>query len=433
MTNAAEFFGMARKQLRSKGVMAAQTSVYDVDVIRRDFPLIAELARSNPPLSYLDNAASTQKPQAVLDAITNFYTRDYANIHRGVHILSQRATEGYEGAREKIRAFLNAKEAAECIFVRNATEGVNLVASCFVRKRLNKPGANIVITGMEHHADIVPWQLVMEGTGAELRVAPLDELGRLDEEAFLRLIDENTAIVGLSYVSNVLGTINPVERLIKEAHAKGAVVLLDAAQAAPHVAIDVQKLDCDFLVISGHKLYGPTGIGILYGKRAFLEAMPPYQGGGDMILTVSYAKTIYKGIPERFEAGTPHIAGAIGLGAAADYLLGLGMEKIAAHEVGLLRYAEERVSDIPGLRIIGRAPDKAAVLSFVVEGVHPHDIGTFLDADGIAIRAGHHCAEPLMKTLGIPGTARASFGLYNTTEEVDRLVASLHKIVKFFA
>lgn len=429
----AGFSGMARKQLRSKGVMAAQITVYDVEAIRRDFPLIAELARGNPPLSYLDNAASTQKPQAVIDAITRFYTHDYANIHRGVHALSQRATECYEGAREKIRAFINAKEAAECIYVRNATEGVNLVAGCFVRKRLNKPGANIVITGMEHHADIVPWQLVMEGTGAELRVAPLDELGRLDEEAFLKLIDENTAIVGLSYVSNVLGTINPAERLIKEVHAKGALVLLDAAQAAPHVSIDVQKLDCDFLVLSGHKLYGPTGIGILYGKKALLEEMPPYQGGGDMILTVSYAKTIYKGIPERFEAGTPHIAGAIGLGAAVDYLQGVGMEKIAAHEVSLLRYAEAKVADIPGLRIIGRAPDKAAVLSFVVDGVHPHDIGTFLDADGVAIRAGHHCAEPLMKTLGIPGTARASFGLYNTMEEVDRLVASLHKIVKFFA
>jgi cysteine desulfurase / selenocysteine lyase len=412
--------------------MAENTLMYDIEAVRRDFPLIAELARSTPPLSYLDNAASTQKPQAVIDAITHFYTRDYANIHRGVHALSQRATESYENAREKVRKFINAREAAECIYVRNATEGVNLVASSFVRARLNKKGANIVITGMEHHANIVPWQLVMEGTDAELRVAPLDELGRVDEDAFLNLIDENTAIVGLSFVSNVLGTINPAAKLIAAAKAKGAVVLLDAAQAAPHVAIDVQALGCDFLVLSGHKLYGPTGIGILYGRREILDKMPPYQGGGDMILTVSYKKTIYKGLPERFEAGTPHIAGAIGLGAAIDYVQAVGLNKIAAHETGLLKYAEAKVADIPGLSIIGNAPDKAAVMSFVIGGIHPHDIGTFLDADGIAIRAGHHCAEPLMKTLGIPGTARASFGLYNTVEEVDRLIASLHKIVKFF-
>jgi cysteine desulfurase/selenocysteine lyase len=413
--------------------VAANITDYDVDAIRQDFPLIAELASGNPPLSYLDNAASTQKPQSVIDAVTHFYLKDYANIHRGVHYLSQRATEGYETAREKVRKFLNAREAAECIFVRNATEGVNLVASSYVRKRLNKPGANIVITGMEHHADIVPWQLVMEGTGAKLRVAPLDELGRVNEEAFCKLIDENTVVVGLSLVSNVLGTINPAERLIKAAHEKGAVVLLDAAQGAPHVKIDVQKLGCDFLVLSGHKLYGPTGIGVLYGRREILDPMPPYQGGGDMILTVSYEKTIFKGLPERFEAGTPHIAGAIGLGAAIDYVESVGLDRIAAHEDMLLKYATERVSTIPGLKIIGNAPDKAAVLSFIIDGIHPHDIGTFLDADGIAIRAGHHCAEPLMKSLGIPGTARASFALYNTKTEVDRLATSLDKIVKFFA
>ena len=413
--------------------MATNPSFYDVDAIRRDFPLISDLAHSSPPLTYLDSAASAQKPQAVIDAIVRFYSHDYSNIHRGVHALSMRATEQYENAREKVRGFLNAREAAECIYVRNATEGVNLVAASFAWSRLSKPGANIVITTMEHHADIVPWQLAMEGTNAELRVAPIDDAGVLDEEAFVKLIDENTVIVGLSYVSNVLGTTNPVAKLIAAAHAKGAPVLLDAAQAAPHVRLDGQALGCDFLVFSGHKIYGPTGIGILYGRREILEKMPPYQGGGDMIRTVSFAKTTYKGIPDRFEAGTPNIADAIGLGAAVDYLQALGLEKIAAHEHELLVYAPEQVSAIPGLRIVGTAPGKAAVVSFVIEGVHPHDVGTFLDADGIAIRAGHHCAEPLMKRLGLPGTARASFGLYNTREEVDKLAAGINKIVRFFA
>jgi len=413
-------------------IVATQTNSYDIEAIRRDFPLIMEEAGRTPPLSYLDNAASMQKPQVVIDALNNFYARDYANIHRGVHYLSQRATEIHDKARETVQDFIKAREAAECIFVRNATEGVNLVASCYAKPRLFKPGANIVITTMEHHANIVPWQLAMEGTGAELRVAPIDERGVLDEEAFAILVDENTVIVGLSYVSNVLGTVNPAQSLIAAVHAKGVPVMLDAAQAAPHVPIDVQALGCDFLVMSGHKLYGPTGIGVLYGRRELLEKMPPYQGGGDMIMRVSFAGTTYKGIPDRFEAGTPHIAGAVSLGAAIEYMQNVGLENIAAHEHSLLKYANALVGDIPGLRIIGNAPGKAAVLSFVIDGIHPHDIGSFLDSYGVAIRAGHHCAEPLMKHLGLPGTARASFGMYNTRQEVERLAEGLRKIVTFF-
>ncbi|HNX04644.1 MAG TPA: cysteine desulfurase [Opitutales bacterium] len=413
--------------------MAEIAGHFDVEKIRECFPLIAELSKGDKPLRYLDSAASTQKPQAVIDALTKFYSHDYANIHRGVHFLSQRATDAYEKARETARRFVNAKDAAECIFVRNATEGVNLVASSYAKSRLNKPGANIVLTTMEHHANIVPWQMAIEGSGAKLRVVPIDGKGVLDVEAFEKLVDENTLIVGLSYVSNVLGTVNPVKELVAKAHARGAKVLVDAAQAAPHRRIDVADLDCDFLVLSGHKIYGPTGIGLLYGRRALLEKMPPYQGGGDMILTVSFAKTTYKGIPDRFEAGTPHIAGAIGMAAAMNFMETVGLTNISAHEESLLKYAEELLLPIKGLKEIGTAPGKAAVFSFTVEGVHPHDIGTFLDADGIAIRAGHHCAEPLMKFLGIPGTARASFGMYNTREEVETLAASLDKIVKFFA
>ncbi len=412
--------------------VATQTHTFDIEAVRGDFPLIMREALRKPPLSYLDNAASTQKPQTVIDALSNFYSQDYANIHRGVHFLSQRATDLYDKARETVRRFLNARESAECIFLRGATEGVNLVANCYAKPLLCRPGANIVITTMEHHADIVPWQLAMEDTGAQLRVVPIDGRGVLDEEAFEKLVDENTVIVGLSYVSNVLGTVNPAERLIAAAHAKGVPVLLDAAQAAPHVALDVQQLGCDLLVISGHKIYGPTGIGILYGRREILEKMPPWQGGGDMILHVSFAGTTYKGIPDRFEAGTPHIAGAMGIAAAMNYIERIGIGAIAAHEHELLEYANAAVTDIAQLRVIGTAPGKAGVLSFVIDGVHPHDIGTFLDADGVAIRAGHHCAEPLMKHLGLPGTARASFGMYNTFEEIDRFAASIRKIVKFF-
>lgn len=414
--------------------MSQNLTDYDVEKIRADFPLIVrEAAERTPPLSYLDNAASTQKPRQVIEAISGFYAEDYANIHRGVHYLSQRATDLYDKARESVRSFLNARKAAECIFVRGATEAVNLVANSYARSRLSRPGANIVLTTMEHHANIVPWQMVMQGTGAELRVVPVDERGVLDEEAFNRLVDEDTVIVGLSYVSNVLGTVNPAASLISAAHAKGAVVLLDAAQAAPHEAIDVQALGCDFLVLSGHKVYGPTGIGVLYGKMELLEKMPPWQGGGDMIMHVAFSGTTYKGVPERFEAGTPHIAGAVGLAAALDYMQGVGLSRIAAHERMLLSYAMERAAEIPAFKAVGTAPGKAGVLSFVLSGVHPHDIGTFLDADGVAIRAGHHCAEPLMKFLGLPGTARASFGMYNTVEEVDRLMVSVKKVADFFA
>jgi len=407
-------------------------TAYDVAKVRGDFPLIENLAKGAKPLVYLDSAASTQKPRIVVEALSDFYLKDYANIHRGVHFLSQKATDAYEKARETARRFVNAREAAECVFVRNATEGVNLVASSYAKSRL-KPGANIVLTTMEHHANIVPWQMALEGTGAELRVAPIDSRGVLDVDAFEKLVDENTVIAAFSYVSNVLGTVNPVKELTAIAHNKGAKVLVDAAQAAPHRKIDVADIGCDFLVLSGHKIYGPTGIGLLYAKREILEKMPPYQGGGDMILTVSFEKTTYKGIPDRFEAGTPHIAGAVGMAAAMDYMERIGLANIEAHEAALLSRCREKLAPIPGLKEIGTAPGKAAVFSFTLEGVHPHDIGTFLDADNIAIRAGHHCAEPLMKFLKIPGTARASYGMYNTMEEVDKLAGSLEKIVKFFA
>ena len=403
---------------------------FDVEAIRRDFPLISELA--GRPLIYLDNAASTQKPRQVLDALQHYYTRENANIHRGVHALSQRATEAYDAARERVRAFLNAREAAECIFVRGATEGVNLVASSYLRPRL-RPGANIVLTQMEHHANIVPWQLVGDAAGLEIRVAGVDEKGALDEEGLIRLIDENTLLLSFVHISNALGTINPARRIIAAAHARGVRVLLDAAQSAPHLGLDVRDLGCDFLVFSGHKIYGPTGIGVLYGRRELLDEMPPYQGGGDMIRNVSFEHTTYKGIPDRFEAGTPHIAGVIGLGAALDYVCQIGQAEAAHYEMALLDYATQQLRDIDGLRLVGTAPDKASVLSFVIEGVHPHDIGTFLDAEGIAIRAGHHCAQPLMRRLGLPGTARASFSFYNTFEEADRLASGLRKIVKFFA
>lgn len=405
---------------------------FDVELVRQDFPLIWNLSNSDKRLAYLDNAASTQKPRVVLETLNNFYSSENANIHRGVHALSQRATEAYDSARERIARFINAPETAEVIFTRGTTESINLVASSFARPRL-KQNTNIVLTMMEHHANIVPWQLAAESVGAEIRVTPVDSNGVLDEEAFAKLVDENTLIVGLVHVSNALGTINPVKRLIKVAHDRGAKVLLDSAQAVAHLPLDVQNLDCDFLVFSGHKIYGPTGIGVLWGRGELLRSMPPYQGGGDMIRTVRFEKTTFKDIPDRFEAGTPNIADAIGLAAAIDYLDQLGLPAVAAWESELLAYATDAVRDIPGIKLIGTAPNKASVLSFMLDGVHPHDIGTFLDADNIAIRAGHHCAQPLMNHFGIPGTARASFSLYNTKSEADRLAAGLRKIVKFFA
>ncbi len=398
--------------------------------VRPDFPFLQQRVNGKP-LVYLDNAATSQKPQAVIDAIAGFYTSGCANIHRGVHTLSQRATEGYEQARLKAMHFLNAADSREIVFVRGATEGINLVAQSFVRPRLGA-GDEVLITAMEHHSNIVPWQMVCGDKGAHLRVAPMDDRGELILEEYERLLGPRTRFVAISHVSNALGTVNPVREMVAMAHRRGIPILLDGAQAAPHVAVDVGGLDCDFYVFSGHKVYGPTGVGVLYGKAALLEAMPPYQGGGDMIASVTFEKTEYNVIPYKFEAGTPHIAGVIGLGAAIDYMEGIGLEEMAAHESELLHYATAAVSAIPGVRIIGTARRKAGVLSFVLDGVHPHDIGTILDQEGIAIRAGHHCAQPVMQRFGLAATARASFAIYNTAEDVDALVRGVHKVREIF-
>lgn len=405
--------------------------LFDVEKIRRDFPILSTCPHGKP-LIYLDNAASSQKPQQVIDAIVRFYSGRYANIHRGVHALSQDASEDYDNARERIARFINAREASEVVFTRGCTEGINLVASCFGSDHVGK-GDNIVVTALEHHANIVPWQILTEKQGAELRVAPIDDNGVLLEDQFAELLDERTRIVALGMMSNALGTINPLERLIPLAKQAGATVLIDAAQAAPHMAPDVQALGCDFLAFSGHKVYGPTGIGVLWGRKELLNAMPPYQFGGDMISRVSWEKTTFKDAPERFEAGTPHIEGAIGLAAAIDYLEGIGFDAIHAYEHELLEYGTGLLSEIPGLRIVGTAPRKGSILSFVMEGIHPHDIGTFLDEAGIAVRTGLHCTEPLMKRLDLPGTTRASLAFYNTREELDKLAAMLRKIQMFFA
>ncbi len=397
---------------------------------REDFPLLKQQVYGKP-LVYLDNAATSQKPGSVIEAERRYYEEYNANVHRGVHALSQRATDAYEGARAKAARFLNARSPREIVFVRGCTEGVNLVAQSYGRTVL-KPGDEVLITAMEHHSNIVPWQIVCLQTGAVLKVAPINEAGELEFDAFERLLSERTRIVAAVHVSNALGTINPVRRIVERAHAAGAKVLLDGAQAAPHVPVDVQALDCDFYAFSGHKIYGPTGIGVLYGKEALLAAMPPYQGGGDMIKVVTFEKTIYNDLPYKFEAGTPHIAGAIGLGAALDYVSSIGLEAIAAHEHALLEYATEAVAGIKGLRLVGTAREKAGILSFVMDGVHPHDIGTILDHQGVAIRAGHHCAMPVMDRYRVPATARASFALYNTREDVDALVAGLRKVQEVF-
>jgi len=403
---------------------------YPIATIRADFPILAEKIR-NKPLVYLDNAASCQKPDAVIDAISDFYRHDYANIHRGVHTLSVRATDKFEAAREKVRVFINAASSKEIIFVRGATEAINLVAQTFGKANI-KAGEEIVITAMEHHANIVPWQMLCQQTGAVLKIAPMNTQGELIYEAFETLLNDNTRLVAVTHMSNALGTINPVQKIIAAAHAKNIPVLLDGAQALPHAAVDVQALDCDFYVFSGHKLYGPSGIGVLYGKQALLEAMPPYQGGGDMIRTVTFAQSTYAGLPHKFEAGTPAIADVIGLGAAIDYLNSIGMDAIAAHEADLLAYATEQAQHITGLRIIGEAAEKGAILSFVLEHIHPHDIGTMLDSLGIAIRAGHHCAMPVMDFYHLPATARASFAMYNTQEEVDVLMAGIKGLIEAF-
>ncbi|MEW5707325.1 MAG: cysteine desulfurase [Pseudomonadota bacterium] len=397
---------------------------------REDFPVLKQQVYGKP-LVYLDNAATSQKPAAVIEAERRYYEEYNANVHRGVHALSQKATDAYEGAREKVARFLNARSAREIVFVRGCTEGVNLVAQSYGRAVL-KPGDEVLITAMEHHSNIVPWQMACQQTGAVLKVAPINDAGEMVFEEFERLLSERTKIVAAVHVSNALGTINPVGRIVERAHAVGAKVLLDGAQAAPHVPVDVQALDCDFYALSGHKIYGPTGIGALYGKEALLAAMPPYQGGGDMIKVVTFEKTLYNDLPYKFEAGTPNIAGAIGLGAALDYVAGIGMEAIAAHEHALLEYATEAVAGIKGLRLVGTARQKAGILSFVMDGVHPHDIGTILDHQGVAIRAGHHCAMPVMDRYGVPATARASFALYNTREDVDALVAGLRKVQEVF-
>ena len=402
----------------------------DVDRIREDFPILQQKVHGKP-LMYLDNAASAQKPQAVIDAVSDCYQRYYANIHRGVHYLSERSTAAYEGSREKARGFLNAAHSREIIFTRGTTEAINLVAATFGRSRVG-PGDEVLITTMEHHSNIVPWQMLCEQQGAKLRVVPMTGRGELTPEAYEELLSERTKLVALVHVSNALGTVNPVRAMIHKAHQRGIPVLVDGAQAVPHMAVDVQALDCDFYAFSAHKIYGPSGVGVLYGKAEHLEAMPPYQGGGDMIRLVTFEKTEYAGLPHKFEAGTPNIAGVIGLGAALDWVSAVGFDAIAAHEQDLLDYASARAAEIPGLRLIGTARNKAGVLSFILEGVHPHDIGTILDREGIAIRAGHHCAQPVMQYYGVAATARASFAVYNTRAEVDALIKAIWTVKELF-
>jgi cysteine desulfurase/selenocysteine lyase len=411
--------------------MNGDDNVLDVAAVRQDFPILNQDVNGHP-LVYLDNAASSQKPIQVIEAVDNFYRLDNANIHRGVHKLSQRATDAYEGARSKVRDFLGARSDKEIVFVRGATEAINLVAQSFVRPQVG-PGDEILISHIEHHANIVPWQMVCEQTGATLKVIPMLETGELDLSGFDDLLTERTKILAIGHVSNALGTVSPVKEMIAKAHAKSIPVLVDGAQAVPHMAVDVQDLDCDFYVFSGHKMFAPTGIGALYGKQDLLEAMPPWQGGGDMILSVSFDHTQYNTLPHKFEAGTPHIAGAVGLGAAVDYMQSLGIDKLAAHEHHLLEVATKKLDAIEGVRIIGTAKDKASVLSFMIEDVHPHDVGTIFDQQGVAIRAGHHCAQPVMQFFGIAATARASFAFYNTEQEIDALVNAIKTTQELFA
>ena len=403
---------------------------FPVEKIRADFPILAEKIR-NKPLVYLDNAATCQKPQAVIDSIVHLYSHDYANVHRGVHTLSMRSTDLFEGARTKVKDFINAASEKEIIFVRGATEAINLVAQSYGKANI-KAGEEILISGMEHHSNIVPWQIFCQQTGAVLKVTPINLQGELIYAEFEKMLSDETRLVSIVHMSNALGTINPVKKIIAAAHAKGIPVLLDGAQAIPHMTVDVQDLDCDFYVFSGHKLYAPTGIGVLYGKQALLEAMPPYQGGGDMIRKVTFAETEYNVLPYKFEAGTPDIAGVIGLGAAINYLNAIGMDEIAAYEAELLAYATEKALQIKGLRIIGEAEHKGAILSFVLDKIHPHDIGTMLDSLGIAIRAGHHCAMPVMDFYNVPATARASFAMYNTKEEIDVLMNGIESLIEVF-
>ena len=404
---------------------------FDVERVRADFPILQQKAHGHK-LVYLDNAATSQKPKAMIDAIVHYYEHENANIHRGVHYLSEIATEEYENARKVVQEFLHAAHPSEIIFVRSTTEAINLVAQTYGRTHVGA-GDEVLITAMEHHSNIVPWQLLCEEKGAKLQIAPINDKGELLLDEFEKLLRPGTKIVSLGHLSNALGTINPLAQIVRLAHAHGVPVLVDGAQAAPRLPLNVRELDCDFYAFSGHKAYGPTGIGILYGKLALLEKMPPYQGGGDMISSVTFEKTLYNKVPHKFEAGTPDMSGAVGLRAAIEYLNGLGMENIEKHEHELLAYATEKVAAIPGIRLIGTAKEKAGVLSFVMDGVHPHDIGTILDQDGIAIRTGHHCAQPLMDRFGVDATARASFGLYNTKEEIDALVRGIQKVQEVFA
>lgn len=401
---------------------------FDVQKLRSDFPIL-ETKVHGKPLVYLDNAATSQKPQAVIDALTSYYTRENANIHRGVHALSELATEHYEQARAKIQHFIHAADASEVIFVRGTTEGINLVAQTYGRTHIGADD-EVIISALEHHSNIVPWQILCEQQGAKLRVIPVNDAGELDLDEFEKLLGPKTKLVAIAHISNALGTIVPLRRVTEIAHQHNVPVLVDGAQAAPHLQIDVQALDSDFYVLSAHKMYGPTGIGVLYGKRRLLDAMPPYQGGGDMIASVTFDKTVYNRLPYKFEAGTPNIADTIGLGAAIGYLESIGLEQIERHEHDLLTYATREVSKIPGVEIVGTAREKSGVLSFTMGEIHPHDIGTILDQEGIAVRTGHHCAQPVMQRFGIPATARASFGLYNTREEVDALVAGIHRVIE---
>jgi cysteine desulfurase / selenocysteine lyase len=406
------------------------SAMFDVARIRDDFPILSEVVHGRP-LAYLDNANTTQKPRQVLDALDHYYRHDNANIHRATHLLSERATRAYEAARTTLARFINAADRCEVILTRGCTDGINLVAQSYGRSVLG-PGDEILVTGMEHHSNIVPWQLLAAQTGATLKAAPITDAGEVDLDGYDRLLGPHTRIVGLIHVSNALGTVNPVAELVARAKAAGATVLVDGAQAVPHLPVDVQAIGCDFYAFSGHKMYGPTGTGVLYGRLPLLQAMPPYQGGGDMIASVTFEKTEYNSVPYKFEAGTPNIAGVVGFGAAVEYLMGLDRVALAAHEDELLAYATGRVREIPGVRILGEAPRKSSVLSFVLDGVHPHDIGTVLDAEGVAVRTGQHCAQPVMDRFGVPATVRASIGLYNTRDEVDRLVAGLHKVREVF-
>ena len=406
-------------------------SGFDAERVRADFPVLQQVVNGKP-LVYLDNGATSQKPQAVIDELVRYYTTENANVHRGVHTLSQNATEDYEGSRAKVKRLLNAADDHEIIYTRGTTDSINIVAQSFGKQRLG-PGDEVIVSNMEHHSNIVPWQMLREEKGVVLRVVPIDESGELLMDEYEAMLSPRTKLVSITHVSNALGTIVPVDQIISMAHAKGVPVMLDGAQAVPHMAVDVQELDCDFYVFSGHKIFGPTGIGVLYGKAEFLEAMPPVQGGGDMIKSVTFEKTIYNDLPYKFEAGTPNIAGAIGLGAAIDYVQSVGYESFAAYEDELLDYGTRALESIGGLRIIGTSPHKASILSFVIENIHPHDIGTILDAEGVAVRTGHHCAQPVMQRFQIPATARASLAMYNTKEDIDALVRAIDRVIEVFS